>query len=147
MVEDWIDEVAKRFAQIPDGKGGFVRSYRLIEVAEIPEALTVYPCAISYTDDVTMQTPDGGPNVDMWRGLTELHLVPGQKKSDIPYMIRFFGRVRSVFALDRTLGGKVQYCKLTVEGPSIEGPIVFDPNTEIANQGLLVHWVVRDRLS
>lgn len=147
MLEDWIDIIAKRFGQIPDGRGGLVRSYRLFEVAEVPEALTVWPCAITYTEDVNMQQPDGGPNVDMWRGITELHLVPGTKKSDIPYMLRFFNRVRVAFSADRTLGGRVQYCRLTVEGPSIEGPIMFDPNTEIANQGLLVHWVVRERLS
>ncbi len=62
-------------------------------------------------------------------------------------MIRFFARIRAAFAVDRDLGGKVQYCKLTVEGPSIEGPVAFDPDTEITNQGLIAHWTVRERFS
>jgi len=147
MLEQWIDDIAKKAAQVSDGRGGFVRSYMLFEKAEFPETLTVFPCALTYPEDVIMQTPDSGPNVDTWRGITEFHLVSGVKKSDFPYMLRFFNRIRAVFAVDRDLDGKVQYCKLNIEGPSIEGPVVFEPNTEVANQGLIVHWTVRERLS
>lgn len=147
MLENWIDEITKLFGKLSNGSGGNVRSYKLFELAELPEAITVFPCAISYVEDVVMTMPDSGPNVDMWRGITELHIAPGMKKSDYPKILPYFNRVRGIFALDRTLGGKVQYCKLTVEGPSIEGPIIFSPDTEITNQGLMVHWVVRERLS
>ncbi len=147
MLEQWIDDIAKKCAQISDGKGNQVRSYMLFEKDEFPETLSQFPCALTYPEDVIMATPDSGPNVDTWRGITEFHLVPGTKKSDFPYMLRFFSRIRAVFATNRDLGGKVQYCKLSIEGPSIEGPVVFEPNTEIANQGLIVHWTVRERSS
>lgn len=146
-VENWIDEIAKKAGQVADGKGGYVRSYLLFGKDEFPETLTIFPCALTYPEDVIMQTPDSGPNVDTWRGITEFHLVPGTKKSDFPYIVRFYARIRAVFAANRDLGGRVQYCKLAVEGPSIEGPVVFQPNTEAATQGLIVHWVVRERSS
>jgi len=146
-VENWIDEIAKKAGQVSDGRGGYVRSYMLFGKDEFPETFTVFPCAITYPEDVIMQTPDSGPNVDTWRGITEFHLVPGVKKSDFPYIVGFYARIRAVFAIDRTLNNKVQYCKLSIEGPSIEGPVVFEPGTEVANQGLIIHWVVRERLS
>lgn len=147
MLEEWIDLVAKKVGQVGDGKGGFVRSYMLFEKNEFPESLTVFPCVLTYTEDVVMTCPDSGPNVDVWRGISEFHIVPGTKKSDFPTILGFFSRIRAVFATDRTLGGKVQFCKLSIEGPSIEGPIVFNPNTEVATQGLIAHWTVRERFS
>jgi hypothetical protein len=147
MLENWIDEVARIAGTVPNGRNGFIAAYKLFAEPKIPETLTVFPCAITYTESVVMQMPDSGPNVDTWLGVTEFHLAAGTKKTDLPSMHRFFHRIRVAWAADRTLGGRVQYCKLNVEGPSIEGPIVFNPNTEIATQGLLVHWVVRERLS
>lgn len=146
-VENWIDTLARKAGQVSDGRGGTVRAYLLFGKDEFPETLTVFPCAITYPEDVVMQTPDSGPNVDTWRGITEFHLVAGVKKSDFPYILRFYARIRAVFAVDRDLGGRVQYCKLNVEGPSIEGPVVFNPSSEITTQGLIVHWVVRERSS
>jgi hypothetical protein len=146
-IESWIDEVARKAAQVENGLGGHVRAYALFEKDEFPEHLTVYPSAITYTDDVVMQCPDGGPNVDTWRGVTEFHLVAGTAKNHYPFILRFFTRIRAVFAVDRDLGGRVQYCKLSVEGPSIEGPVVFDPGSDNANLGLIAHWTVRERYS
>ena len=144
-VEDWIDEVAKKAGQVADGRGGWVRAYRLFEKEDFPEALIEFPCALTYTEDVVMAAPAGGPNIDIWRGVTEFHLAPGVKKSDFPYLLRFFARIRAVFTSDYNLGSRVEYCRLRVEGPSIEGPVVFEPNTESANQGLIAHWIVRER--
>jgi hypothetical protein len=146
-LDSWIDEIAKKAGQVADGRGGFVRSYPVFEKDEWPETLTVWPCALTYTEDVVVQQAAAGPNVDMWRGVIEFHLVAGVKKSDFPYILRFFSRIRAVFAVDTDLGGRVQYCKLSVEGTSIEGPVVFEPGTDHVNQGLLAHWIVRERLS
>jgi len=52
-VENWIDEIAKLF-EISDGRKGTVKSYRAYEKADFPEAITVYPCAITYTTGVKM---------------------------------------------------------------------------------------------
>ncbi len=147
MLENWIDDVAKKIGQVSDGKGGVVRSYLLFEKNEFPETLSVFPCALTYPEDVIMVCPDSGPNVDTWRGITELHIAAGTNKAVFPYILGFFSRIRAVFAEDRTLGGKVQYCKLSIEGPSIEGPLIFNPNTEIATSGLKINWTVRERLS
>lgn len=147
MLEDWIDAVAALAGNVQTGDGRYVTAYKMFGNPTIPEALTVFPCAITYTESVVMETPDSGPNVNTWLGVTEFHLAKGTKKSDYPYMLRFFHRIRAAWTADRTLGGRVQYIRLNIEGPSIEGPIVFNPNTEIVTQGLLVHWVVRERLS
>lgn len=147
MLENWIDEIAKMIGQVSDGRGGSIRSYRLFEKNEFPETISVFPSALTYPEDVVMASPDSGPNVDTWRGITELHIAPGTKKADFPYILGFFSRIRAAFAIDRTLGGRVQFCKLSIEGPSIEGPIIFNPNTEIATSGLKINWIVRERLN
>jgi hypothetical protein len=146
-LEDWIDEVAKKAGQVSDGRGGFVRAYAVFGKDEWPANLTVFPAALTFTENVVVRNPESGPNVDSWIGIIEFHLVPGTSRKDYPYIMRFFNRIRAAFAADKTLGGLVQYCKLTEEGPSIEGPIVFDPDTGDANLGLVAHWVARERYS
>ena len=86
MIEDWLDAVAKVF-EMDDGRGGTVRSFRVYERADIPEALRgdLFPCAISYIADCEPEYSDGGVDTIIWHGVTELHVVPNLQMANILY--------------------------------------------------------------
>jgi hypothetical protein len=145
-VENWIDEIAK-LAAVDDGRGGKVHSYRVFERAEFPESLSVFPCALTYTVSVQSIYSDSGPCIDMWRGHTEYHLTPTIDKSQYPFIMRFFARIRNAFALHRKLGGKVEYCTLLTEEPGIVGPVILTYGSEEPHLGIIVKWLVKENTS
>ena len=145
-VENWIDAVAKAF-EIDDGRGGTVRSYRVFEKAEFPEALSDYPCAITYPVSVSSQYSLGGPCIDLWRGKTEFHITENVNKGNLPMLLRYIARIRYAAAANMKLGGLVEHFVLSTEGPSILGPVVLRYGGEEPHQGFIVHWVVKENVS
>lgn len=145
-VENWIDDVARLASKVTDGKGNLVRSFAVFEKDEFPNALAVFPCALTYIENVTMEYAASGPNIDNWQGITEFHLTPNDNKSNYPYIMHFYARIRAAFSADITLGGKVTYCKLSIDRPSIEAANL-QYGAEAPHLGLVAHWVVRERLS
>ena len=51
-VTDWIDKIAKVWSKIEDGKGSSMRSYRSFEKAEFPDALSQFPCVLTYVTNL-----------------------------------------------------------------------------------------------
>jgi len=145
-VEDWIDALA-RLWEIADGRGGTLKSYRSYERAEFPEALTVYPCALTYMVDVTHEYSAGGPAVDVYNGRTQFHLFPSAAKSLMPQAMRFVARIRNAAASSITLGGTVAHFALRRDVPSIEGPVVLKYGSEEPHIGLIVNWRVKENVS
>ena len=146
-VETWIDEIAKLAGTVSNGRGGKVRSYQVFNKAEFPEALTVFPCAITYTSEVRMEYSLGGPCVDLWYGMTEFHLTPGTAKSDYPYIMRFFARIKAAFAGKMTLGGKVAYFQLRTDEAGLQGPVVLQYGGEEPHLGIVARWLVKEDTS
>lgn len=146
-VTDWIDEITRLF-EISDGAGGTVRSYAVFEKAEWPEALSVYPCALSYIVDAEMMYSLGGPCIDRYNGVTEFHLTPNTAKSAYPAIMQYFARIRNAAASSITLGGRVAHFLLrTGTGPSITGPVHLQYGGEEPHLGLLVYWQVKESVS
>lgn len=145
-VENWIDEITKLAGSVSNGKGGKVRSYSVFRKAEFPEVLTIYPCAISYTTEVTCIYSHGA-SYDLWKGVTEFHISAGVQKTIYPELMRYFALIRNAFALHRTLGGKVAYCQLRVDEASMQGPVTFQYGDEAPHLGILARWEVKELTS
>jgi len=96
-IENWIDTLCKVWA-ISDGKRGRVKSYSIYEKAEFPDAITVYPCALTYTTEMSSSYSMGGPCIDLWKGVTEFHITPGVGKHFYPEIMRYFARIRNAAA-------------------------------------------------
>ncbi len=141
-IEDWIDALCAIW-EISDGKGGQVRSYRVFEKNEFPEAITDHPCAITYTQGVIMQiTASGGKSI--WRGVTEFHLSDNVDKSRFPEYIRYFARIRAALAANMKLGGLVDHLRVNTDiTPSVQGPVVLVYGSENPHHGIVVYWEVK----
>src|SRR3990167_6511083 len=146
-VENFIDEITSLWDGISDGKGGQVRSYRVYEKNEFPESLSVFPCAITYTIEVRNNYSAGGPNVDLFRGLTEFHLFPNVSKSNLPELMRYMARIRNAAAGEITLNGKVSHFLLRTDVPSVQGPLRLQYGSEEPHLGLLVNWEVKEAVT
>jgi hypothetical protein len=146
-VEEWADEIAALAGTVGDGRGGKVRSYAVFKKAEFPEAITVYPCAITYTAEMTPSYSLGGPCIDLWHGVTEFHLFAGVAKSNYPALMRYFARIKAAFAGAMTLGGKVAYCQLRIDEPGLQGPVVLQYGGEDPHLGIVARWVVKEDTS
>lgn len=145
-VENWIDEIARLF-EISDGKGGTIRSYRVYEKSDFPEAINTYPCALTFTTEI--ECHDGsGAQYDLWQGITEFHLYDGVDKSKYPYIMLFFDRICKAAVGNVTLTGKVSYFKLRSDnGPSIVGPATLQYGSENPHLGLVVYWIVKENVT
>ncbi len=140
---EWIDKITDLWGTVEDGRGGFVRSYAVFKRAEFPDALTVYPCAITYITRLPVaQYSAGGPNIVIWRGVSEFHLVPNVLKSNMAYVIGFYDRIIAAAASSITLNGKVSHFLLGPEEPILPGVLQY--GDEAPHYGLVVNWEVKE---
>lgn len=146
MIESWIDAVAKVF-EIDDGHFGQVRSYHIFDRAELPEALSEFPCAISYIQGMRPVYSAGGLSYIAWSGVTEFHLTSDTQKSHIPYVMRFFGRVLAAVAGNARLdGAPVKHFIVPQEENALQfftGAFGSAPE----HYGILAHWEVTEDVS
>lgn len=142
-VENWIDQIAQIWGTVEDGQGGFVKSYSVFERAEFPEALTVFPCALTYVSRVpVIQYSAGGPGVIVWRGVSEFHLTASVNKGRLPYVMRFYDRIIRAAASQVTLGGAVSHFILGPDDPLQPGILVY--GNEEPHYGIAVNWTVKE---
>jgi hypothetical protein len=142
-VSDWIDTLSAVW-EISDGKGGTVYSYKVYEKNEFPEAIKNMPCAITYTQGVTMQIQASGGK-SIWQGVTEFHLAEGVDKSHFPDIMLYFARIRTALASNMKLGGLVDHFKVRPDvTPSVQGPVVLQYGSEEPHHGIIVYWEVKE---
>lgn len=141
--EDWIDEIVALAGTVSDGKKQ-VRAYSVFKRDEFPESITEYPCALTYTSEVRSSYSLGGPNIDLWYGVTEFHLTPNVDKSAYPYIMRFFARIKAAFASKMKLNGKVAYFQLRTDEAGMQGPVVLQYGGEDPHLGIVVRWIVKE---
>ena len=145
-VTDWIDKIAKVWSKIEDGKGSSMRSYRSFEKAEFPDALSQFPCVLTYVTNLpSVQYSAGGPNKAVWRGVSEFHIVPNVLKSNYPYLMSFYDRIIKAAAANYQLGGAVDHFVLV--NPDAIRPGVLSYGSEELHLGLVVSWEVKDNLT
>lgn len=141
-VEGWIDTIAKLW-EVSDGKAGSLRSYKVYERAEWPEAIAA-PCVLTYTTEVVMRYSLGGPCVELWNGVSEFHLTQDIGKHNYPAIMLFFARIRDAAASSMQLGGAVSHFALRTDTPSIQGPVRLQYGAEPEHLGLIVNWEVKE---
>lgn len=145
MIESWIDNLAKVCGTIEAGKHKLLRAYRMYQVAEMPESLTEFPCALQFIESVQTTYSATGVCTNIWRGLTEFHLSSDLSRRKLPEILLFYGRIRNAFAANITLYGSVAYCLLDPERTdNIEGPLDMKYGNEASHFGLVAHWIVKE---
>jgi hypothetical protein len=140
-IEQWIDDLAKVW-EFKDSKGQMVKSARLFTKTDFPDTISVFPQAISYPTRLLSEYSVISAPQDIWQGRTEFHLTPNLDKSQFPYILKFFAKIRNAAAGKITLGGKVMEFHLRQEESSIEGPVQLQYGEEAPHYGLLVYWQV-----
>jgi hypothetical protein len=145
MIENWIDKIARVF-EIDDGKGGTVLSYHSFDKTDLPESLEHYPCALGY---VTGCRPEYSETISLlyWQGLTEFHLVPNVAKSNMPYIVPFFGRIIRAAAANITLGSTPGVFRFSI--PAEDNAIQFSRlkyGNEEEHFGIAVRWIVKENV-
>lgn len=110
-VESWIDAVVAVAGNVLSHKSNRkVRAFRVAERGEIPEALSEFPCAVVYpVKTKSLQYSQGGPCKEIWEVKGEFYLFADNKKSNLPELIRYFGRIRNATLASMTLGGLVDH--------------------------------------
>lgn len=147
-VESWIDEVARVWGSIQTQGGQKLTSYRVFEKAEYPEALSEYPCVLTYTREVRPTYSAGGVNVSLWRGTSEFHLTPNTQKQHYPLVMGYFSKILVAAAANLTLNGKVALFHIeNQEGAGIQGPVTLRYGDEPEHLGLVVNWRVKELVS
>jgi len=143
-ITNWIDAIAEVFELPLTDKGLEMHSYRLFGVAEYPESLSVWPCALSYPTGVVMKY--GSTSYDLWTGRTEIHVAPDMKAVHWPFLLEFYNLIKTAVAAHYTLNGLVDYFLLRVEGgQSVEGPVGLQFGVENPHWGFVVHWIVKEK--
>ena len=152
MIEDWIDEVCRLAGSVAAGGKGTVRSYWAFKKTDFPEALTEFPCAISYVQSMRLSGgSDSGPTICLWRGVTEFHICESTGKQHIPEVLPYYGRIIAVFLSKRTLGGLVvEFSLIKAE----EGEAIVAGNLDygggemgVKHLGLVAYWRVKESVS
>lgn len=145
-IENWIDAVVAVAGNVASHKGGKVRAYRVAMKGEIPEALSVFPCAVVYpTRALSLQYSMGGPCIEVWEVRGEFYLFPDNKKSNLPELVRYFARIRDATLASLTLGGIVEHFSFGEEPMSLV-EMTYEVDSA-PRHGIAVNWVVKSSVS
>lgn len=145
MIEDWIDEVAKTAGLVEAANGKRVVSYPLFGKTLFPESLSVFPCALTFIENLTSDYDLSGAGRNIWDGITEFHLTADLNRKRIPEVLLYYRRIRDAFAGNMTLNGKVAYCMLRGgSDSSIAGPVELSFGNEKTHFGLVAYWRVKE---
>ena len=145
MIEDWIDEIAKTAGLVVGPGNRRVVSYQLFGKAEYPESLTVFPAALTFVENVSLEYGLDGAGRNFWQGITEFHLTGDLNRKRLPEVLLYFGKIRDAFAGNMTLNGKVASFTLRGNGESsIVGPVELAFGSEKTHFGLITYWKVKE---
>jgi hypothetical protein len=146
MLENWIDLVCKAFGTLGTDGNGQLTSYRTFEKGEIPSALSVYPCAITYVPEVEPIYKAGAISSLLWSGTTEIHVTPTVDPALLPGVEKFYSRVLLMMTANRSLGGKVQYFMLPDGQKDIKiMPVIYGGGPP--HYAMVVTWEVLENVS
>jgi len=145
VIENWIDAIAKLW-EFDNGRGGTLKSYRVFERAEFPEALTEFPCAITYPSGLQPEYTVGGPTILLWDGVSEFHITPDVQMVNIPLAFPFYKRILTAAAGSMTLGGKVAYFIIPNEPGAVQF-VTFEYDNGPKHRGLLLRWKVKENIT
>ncbi len=141
-VTDWIDEVVKAMGKINSHTGGKLKVYRVATKAEIPEALSVFPCAIIYPDRLKSAQYSMSGSKEVWSVVGEFYIFPDVKKTNVPTLVTYFKKIRDATLASMTLGGKVDHFVFAETDPMglATGPYEVDGPDRHA---IVANWEVK----
>jgi hypothetical protein len=150
-VELWLDTLNAVWA-FDYGRGQVVRTPKVATKDEFPEALTDLadngPIALSWPESVEPQYGAAGssiPTILIWHGVTEFHLAPDVKKTNLAFLLPFYGRILYAAKANSTLGGAVTYFMLNdTENLNLS---VLQYGNEAPHHGIVAKWTVKQVLT
>lgn len=145
----WLDALAAVW-DIDNGRGGTVRSFRVFQKNELPNAITpgMAPCAISYPGKLEIEYSLGGPSILWWTGQTEFHLTEDCKPANLAYILPYYVRIIKAAAANMTLGGLVESFMLLRNDPeAIQKMTYLNADGSDGHEGLLVKWKIKHNIS
>jgi len=146
MLENWIDLVCKAFGTLNTDGNNQLTSYRTFEKGEIPSALSVYPCAITYVPEMEPIYVAGAIGSLLWSGTTEIHITPTVDPALLPGVEKFYTRVLQMMTANRSLGGKVQSFDLPENTKAMHiSPVTLGQGP--LHYAMLVTWEVLENVS
>lgn len=146
-IELWLDEICKLAGTVESNTRGNVRSYWAFKKNEFPEAMSEFPCAITYAQGMRLiGGSDSGPTICLWRGVTEFHITQSTGKQFAPELLPYFGRILSAFLSKRTLGSLVAEFSLIKDdaGEAITAGMLDYGTDGVKHMGLAVYWRVKE---
>jgi hypothetical protein len=148
-IEKWIDTLNAVWA-LDTGRNQVVRTPSCISKNDFPEALTdlSIPVALSWPLVLSAKYGAGSssfPTILIVHGETEIHLTPDVKKTNLAFILPFFGRILNAAKTNITLSGLVEYFVLDEEN-AME-LVVMQYGSEAPHHGIVIHWTVKQNLS
>jgi hypothetical protein len=143
--DSWMDAFSNMLGTIAASKSQPMNTYSMIGKNNIPDALTKFPSALTFIDDVTYEYSLGGPNYAFWQGQTEIHVFPNVSRKNYSILMKYYEAILVAFATHVTLGGKVVTCMLR-QTPSIQGPLSFTYGNDDPHHGFLINWSVKEKI-
>lgn len=150
-IESWLDALNAIWG-FDTGRGTHVQTPKCVTKNEFPESLPKLadaPVALSWPLNVSVEYGDPNssmPTILIWNGETELHLTPDVKKTNLAFILPFFGRILNAAKTNYSLGGKVVYFHLA-EDNSMELVSELRYGSEAPHHGIIIRWVVKQDLS
>jgi len=150
-IENWLDVLNAVWA-FEYGRGQVVRTPKCSTKNEFPEALgdisDLGPIALSWP--LTLLPRYGAasssiPTVLIWSGETEMHLTADVKKTNLAFILPFFGRILVAAKANLTLGGLVEY--FILDETDNLALSVMRYGDETPHHGILIRWTVKQNLS
>ncbi len=142
-VEVWGPELAKVWGSIKDPSNRAIKAYGF---SNIPETISVIPCAISFLfDPIDVDYSAGGHNLIVYRGKTEFFLSTDVKKNELSQLFPFIRKIVEAAAKNLTLQGKVETFLLAQAGGI--SPAILTYGDGIDRYGLVVTWEVRENVT
>jgi len=145
-VTDWIDTLSDLMGTVENGRGGYVRSYRVYEpltrASEFPEAIADFPCVLSYVTKMKLLTYGASSSIVIWSGVSEFHITSNVAKSGYPELMRYYDRIISVCASSIQLGGLVSYFTINQDDGMTAGILTY--GSEAPHLGIIVNWEVKE---
>jgi hypothetical protein len=148
-IENWIDVLNAIWA-FDDGHGRTVKTPHCSDKNEFPESLNLGdgPVALSWPDTVTAKygaASSSIPTILIWHGTTELHLTPDVNKTNLAYILPFFGRILNAAKANIKLGSLVAEFHLEEENAmSLD---VLKYGSEVPHHAITIHWTIKQDLS
>ena len=148
-IELWLDALNDVWA-FEFGRGQTVRTPHCAAKNEFPEVLSLADGPVALSWPLSVRVTYGAassslPTILIWSGETELHLTPDVKKTNLAFILPFFGRILNAAKTNLTLGGLVEHFILDEEN-AMELDILQYGN-EAPHHGIVIHWTVKQNLS